>query len=55
MIPTVSMEITMVLDAKVATAVAGVVVALVKELAIAMEVPLHQLNVKGKPIALEGL
>ena len=51
----VSMGITMVLDAKVVAAVAGVVVALAEGVAMAMEVPLQQVNVKDKPIALEGL
>jgi hypothetical protein len=48
-------RITMVLDAKVVAAVAGVVVALAEGVAMAMEVPLQQVNVKDKPIAFEGL
>jgi hypothetical protein len=51
----VSTGITTGLDAKVVTAVAGAVVAPVEGVAIAMEVPLQQMNVKDKLIAFEGL
>jgi hypothetical protein len=50
-----STGIMMASDAKVLTMVVGVAVLTVEVMAIAMEVPLLEMNVKDKQIASEGL